>query len=69
MCEIVEYTHTQSLNLIYLRNSDNRQKVDTLFGFGLLPKIIFGISIAFFWKKNMFCFLSMFLNNVEKIYI
>ena len=41
--------------------------MDTLFGFGWLPKIIiFGISIAFFWKKNMFCFLSMFLNNVEK---
>ena len=66
MCEIVEYTHTK-FKFSYLRNSDNRQKVDTLFGFGWLPKIIiFGISIAFFWKKNMFCFLSMFLNNVEK---
>ena len=39
--------------------------MDTLFGFGWLPKIIFGIS-SVFWKKNMFCFLSMFLNNVEK---
>ena len=38
MCEyLAEYTH---ISQMYLRNIDIRQKVDTLFGFCRLPKII-----------------------------
>ena len=35
---------------MYLQNSDIRQKEDTLFGFGSLPKImIFGIPSVYFY--------------------